>query len=93
MLGTLWGFLTFAVTAVVGIGAFAISREFVCQRLRFVDAIRHPLAPWVAGAGVLLVAQPIAWLLPLVTGTTAVVAGVAVGLGTSSGVKALKSGN
>ena len=31
MLGTLWGFLTFAVTAVVGIGAFAIAREFVRQ--------------------------------------------------------------
>lgn len=93
MLGTLWGFLTFVVTAVVGLGAFAIAREFVRQRLRFVDAVRHPLAPWIAGAGVLLVAQPIAWLLPLVTGTTAVVAGVAAGLGTSSGVKALKSGN
>ena len=93
MFGAIGSFLAIVVTAVVGIGAFAISREFVRQRLRFVDAVRHPLAPWLAGAGVLLVAQPIAWLLPLVTGTTAVVAGVAAGLGTSSGVKALKSGN
>jgi hypothetical protein len=36
------GFLTFAVTMVAGIGAFTITREFVRQRLRFVDAVRHP---------------------------------------------------
>lgn len=93
MFGAIGSFLAFVVTAVVGIGAFGIAREFVRQRLRFVDAVRHPLAPWIAGAGVLLVAQPITWLLPLIGGTTAVVAGVAAGLGTSSGVKALKSGN
>ncbi|MDX2206408.1 MAG: hypothetical protein SFU57_02080 [Gemmatimonadales bacterium] len=88
-----FGLLYFAVTAVVGVVAFGVAREFVRQRLRFVDVVRHPLAPWIAGLGVLLVAQPIAWLLPLVTATTAAVAGVAAGLGTASGVKALKRGD
>jgi hypothetical protein len=88
-----FGLLYFAVTAAAGIFAFGIAREFVRQRLRFVDAVRHPLAPWIAGFAVLLVGQPIAFLLPLVTATTAAVAGVAAGLGTASGVKALKRGD
>jgi hypothetical protein len=86
------GFLTFAVTMVAGIGAFTIAREFVRSRLRFVDAIRHPAVPWVAGGLVVLAAMPIAGILPIITGGTAAVAGVAAGLGTSSGVKALKRG-
>lgn len=86
------GLLYFAVSAAAGIFMFGVAREFVRRRLRFVDAIRHPLTPWIVGAAVLMLAQPVAWLLPLVTGTTAAVAGVAAGLGTASGVKALKRG-
>lgn len=87
-----WSFLGFAVTLVAGIGAFTLSREFVRRRLRFVDAVKHPAVPWIVGGGVLLLASPIAALLPLVTVTTAAVAGVATGFGTASGVKALKRG-
>ncbi len=93
MFEAIGGFLTFAVTLVAGIGAFTISREFVRQRLRFVDAVKHPAAPWIAGGVVLLVAMPVAGLLPIITGGTAAVAGIAAGLGTSSGVKALKRGD
>lgn len=92
MLGALWGFLGFAATVVAGLAAFTISREFVRSKLRFVDAARHPAAPWFAGAVVLLIGWPIAGILPLITAGTAVVAGIATGLGTASGVKALKSG-
>ncbi|HRP07591.1 MAG TPA: hypothetical protein PLL69_03795 [Gemmatimonadales bacterium] len=87
-----WSFFSFAVTLVAGIGAFTLAREFVRRRLRFVDAVRHPAVPWMVGGGVLLLASPIAALLPLVTVTTAAVAGVATGMGTASGVKALKRG-
>lgn len=84
--------LSFALTAAAGLFAFGLAREFVRQRLRFVDAARHPLAPWVAGFALFVVATPIVGLLPIVTLTTAAVAGVAAGLGTASGVKALKRG-
>lgn len=93
MFEAIGGFLTFAVTLVAGIGAFTITREFVRQRLRFVDAARHPAVPWIAGGVVVLAALPIAGLLPIVTAGTAAVAGVAAGLGTNSGVKALKRGD
>lgn len=92
MLEGIWGLLGFALTGVAGVAAFVIAREFVRNRLRFVDAVKHPAAPWIAGLGVLLIGTPIAGLLPLITVTTAAVAGVATGLGTASGVKALKRG-
>lgn len=93
MLGALWGLLGFVATLVAGIAAFTLAREFVRNKLRFVDAVKHPATPWLAGAAVLLVGLPIAGLLPLITAGTAIVAGLATGFGTASGVKALKSGN
>lgn len=71
---------------------FVLARTFVRRRLRFVDAIRSPIAPWVAGLGAALIVWPAA-LLPLVTHTTTALFGVGAGLGTASGVKALKRGD
>ena len=92
MFGAIGGLLSFIISAAAGLFMFGLAREYVRNRLRFVDAVRNPIAPWVAGFAVLLVMSPIAALLPLVTGFTAAVAGLATGLGTASGVKALKRG-
>jgi hypothetical protein len=85
------GLLALAVTVAAIFGGFMLARDFVIRRLRFVDKVRSPAAPWIAGLGAALVAWPVA-LLPLVTTTTTMLFGVAAGLGTASGVKALKSG-
>ena len=42
-----------------GIGGFVLARDFVRRRLRFVDAVHHPLAPLLAG----LRRRPGAWPL------------------------------
>ncbi|MDX2120765.1 MAG: hypothetical protein SF070_06815 [Gemmatimonadota bacterium] len=81
-----------AVTAVATITGFVIARDFVRRRLRFVDAVRSPAAPWLVGLGAALVAWPVA-LLPLVTTATTTLFGIGAGLGTASGVKALRSGD
>jgi hypothetical protein len=86
------GWLSLFVTAVAVAGGFLLARNFVRQRLRFVDGIRSPAAPWIAGIGAALVAWPAA-LLPLVSTVTTTLFGVATGLGTASGVKALKRGD
>ncbi len=86
------GWLSFAVAAVAAIAGFIIARNFVRLRLRFVDAVRSPAAPWIAGLGAMLLAWPAA-LLPVVTTATTTVFGIAAGLGTASGVKALKRGD
>jgi len=74
-----------------GIAGYFVARSFVRRRLRFVDAIYSPLAPWIAGTLAALSMWPVA-LLPLVSGTTAVVFGLGAGFGTRSAVKTLKQG-
>ncbi|HEX9393192.1 MAG TPA: hypothetical protein VF923_00995, partial [Gemmatimonadales bacterium] len=52
-------------------GGFVWTREFVRRRLRFVDAVRRPAAPLVAGVAAAAVALPFA-ALPIITVGTAV---------------------
>ena len=92
MFAAIGGLLSLIISLAAGLFMFGLAREFVRNKLRFVDAVKNPIAPWVAGFGVVLIVSPIAALLPLVTGFTAAVAGLATGLGTASGIKALKRG-
>ena len=81
--------LPLLITLAAGAIGFIIARNFVRRRLRFVDAIHSPFAPFVAGAAAALVASPVV-LLPVMTVTTAVVFGVGTGLGTASGARAIR---
>ena len=83
--------LRIALVLAAALGGFILARRFVSRRLRFVDAVYSPFAPWIAGALAAVIATPVT-LLPLITGTTAALFGVGTGLGTASGVKALKRG-
>lgn len=68
-------------------GGFVWTREFVRRRLRFVDAVRRPAAPVVAGLAAAAVALPFA-ALPIITVGTALALGVGVAGGVASGRKA-----
>jgi hypothetical protein len=68
-------------------GGFVWTREFVRRRLRFVDAVRRPAAPVVAGIAAAAVALPFA-ALPIITIGTAVALGVGVAGGVASGRQA-----
>ena len=92
LIGTTLGVIGLAITVGGGLFAFALSRQYVRNRLRFVDAVRNPIAPWIAGFVVAVVLLPVVALLPLVHAGTALLIGAATGLGTASGVKALKRG-
>jgi hypothetical protein len=65
-------------------GGFVAARNFVRRRLRYVDAVRKPVAPLLAGLAATAVVLPIA-ALPLVTVGTAVAFGVGVAGGVASG--------
>lgn len=88
--------LQLALALTAGVFAFGFARGFVRRRLRFVDAIRSPFVPFLVGGGALLLALPFT-ALPLVnilvTGLAAGMVGLGAGLGTASGVKALKRGD
>ncbi len=77
MLGLLLG------AAALG-GGFFGAWKFTRERLRFVDAIRHPAAPVVVGLAAAVVAWPVA-ALPIITVWTAAAFGVGVGAGVASG--------
>lgn len=79
------------IVAAVAMAGFVIAKTFVRRRLRFVDAIYSPLAPLTVGVLMAALAWPFA-ILPIVTGTTAVIFGIGAGVGTASGVRALKRG-
>jgi len=83
-----------ASTAASWVG-YTTARSFVRQRLRFVDAALTWWAPILAGLATAVVATPIAAILPLIGGGTAIVLGLSVGLGVASGqkdIRALSSG-
>jgi hypothetical protein len=65
------------------------ARAFVKDRLRYVEGIHRTSAPWKAGLAAAVVATPIAWLLPFVTGASALLFGAAVALGVASGRREL----
>lgn len=83
--------LTLGIFVAAVAGGFALASSFVRRRLRFVDAIYSPSAPWLAGLVVAVIAWPLA-ILPLITTTATTLLGVGAGLGTASGVKALRRG-
>lgn len=91
----MFGFIAGVVTVAAGIFGFAFARDYTIRRLRYVDGVRNPIWPWVVGLIGAVVAMPVVWVLHfvgLIGGGAALVFGVTTGLGTASGVKALKRG-
>lgn len=81
------------VTLVIGavaIAGYLQSRGWVRRRLRFVDAVQHPLTPIIAGTVAAVVAGPVVWLLPWVGLGTALLFGGGVGLGVLHGSRDIR---
>jgi len=75
--------------AVAAIG-YLQAKSFVQSKLRFVDAVHHFAAPLLAGVAAILIATPVVWLLPLVGKGTAILFGLGVAAGVSSGAKDIR---
>jgi hypothetical protein len=80
------------LTAAAGVAGYIVARNFVRNRLRFVDAIHSPWAPISAGILAFLFAWPLA-LLPVISATPAVVFGIGIGLGTATGARQVRRGD
>jgi inosine-uridine nucleoside N-ribohydrolase len=68
------------------------SRQFVGNRLRYVDAMQSASAPIIAGTIAALAAAPVTWALPFIGAGTAILFGVGVGAGTRAGVRRIRQG-
>lgn len=79
--------ISMAIALAVAVVGYLQAKSFVQHKLRFVDAVQHFAAPLIAGIAAMLIATPVVWLLPLVGKGTAILFGLGVGAGVSSGAK------
>lgn len=85
------GFLISVIAAALAVGfGFSIARNFTRARLRYVDAVNHPLAPLAAGVGAAVAGGLIVPFLPFVGLGTAIAFGASVGLGVASGAREIR---
>jgi hypothetical protein len=95
----MWGIIVLGATFAISWVTYGTARRFVRERLRYVEAALTPFAAVAAGVVAAVVAAPVVGLLhiiplvgSLVTGGTAVVFGLSVGLGVRSGAQDVKRG-
>lgn len=88
----MWGMISLVLALGAGWFGYGTARRFVRDRLRYVHAALTPGAAILAGIGAAIILAPAAWLLPLITGGTAVAFGLGVGLGTRAGATDVKRG-
>lgn len=81
-----------AATTIVTAAGYLKSRQFVRDRLRYVDAAQSPMAPVIAGVGATVVAGIAVAFLPVVGIGTALLFGAGVGIGTAAGARDIKGG-
>lgn len=68
------------------------SRDYVRRRLRYVDAVQKPIAPWIAGGATALLAAVLVAFLPILGVGTALSLGLAVGTGVAAGARDARNG-
>lgn len=83
-------FISMAIAVAVAVVGYLQAKSYVRTRLRFVDAVQHFAAPLIAAVAAMLVATPVVWLLPLIGKGTAILFGLGVGAGVSSGAKDIR---
>lgn len=80
-------FIVASISAIIG---YSAAKNFVRDRLRYVDGAHKRLTPVVAGIGAYLVALVAVGLLPIVGIGTAIAFAVSVALGTAAGSRAVR---
>ena len=80
----------FVVAWTAAFFGYSRARDFVKNKLRYVEAVYRRSAPWKAGIVAGLVAAPVAIVLPVISGASAILFGTAVGLGVSAGRRDLQ---
>ncbi len=80
----------FAATIALTIIGYYQARQYVQNRLQYVDAVHGLRAPLLAGMVACLVAAPVVALLPVVGMGTDVLFGLGVGAGVAAGARGIR---
>ena len=84
--------ISFLLALAIAYVSFRLSRNFVRDRLRYVDAVQRASTPWIAGAGALAVGAIIVALIPWLSVGTALTFAFAVGTGVAAGARDVREG-
>jgi hypothetical protein len=84
--------LYFLIGLAVAFVSFRLSRRFVRDRLRYVDAAQRGAAPWLAGIGALAIGAVIVALVPGLGAGMALTFAFAVGTGVAAGARDVREG-
>jgi hypothetical protein len=87
------GILELLLAGGIAYGGYKYTKKFVVKKLRFVPKARKKAAPWLAGAGAIMLAAPVAAALPLIGAFTAAAFGAGVAGGIVAGDKELDRTN
>jgi hypothetical protein len=79
-----------AITAGVSILGYWQSRQFVQNKLRYVDGVHKAIVPVAVGLVAGLIAMPVVWLVPLISTGTALLFGGSVALGVNAGARDIR---
>lgn len=82
--------ISMAIALAVAAFGYLQAKSFVQTKLRFVDAVQHFAAPLIAAVAAMLIATPVVWLVPLIGKGTAILFGLGVGAGVSSGARDIR---
>ncbi len=81
----------FLAAAGAGMGiSYMKVRDFVSERLRFVDAAQKRSTPWLAGVAATLALSPVVAVLPVLGAGTAIVFGIVVGTAVRKGQREVR---
>ena len=79
-----------AITAGVSVLGYWQSRQFVQNKLRYVDGVHKAMVPVLVGLAAGLVAMPVVWFVPLIGTGTALLFGGSVALGVNAGARDIR---
>ena len=82
--------ITIVLAGAAGIFGYWQARRFTQNKLRYVDAIHKAIAPVLAGVAAVVIAMPVAWLVPFITGFTALIFGGGVAMGVAAGAREVR---
>jgi hypothetical protein len=87
---TMFATISLVLAVAAAVLGFSFTRNFVRRRLGFVEGVHSTVAPLVAGGAAAIAAMPVAWLLPLIGGGTAILFGTSVGAGVAAGARDIR---
>lgn len=79
--------ITLAIAVAAAAFGYIQTRSFVRRRLAYVDAVQGMAAPFIAGLATLVIALPVAAVLPFIGGGTALLLSAGVGAGVNAGAR------